>query len=511
MTLTYPLPDDYSKAVQNPSHVFAPTDLRRATFPAPRGRSVPQAVAGSNAVVFRARVEGRDEAVRFFTRPASSSKERYSALAGVVASGGLATALPAARWIDPGVHVNGIWWPLIRMDWVPGTPLDEYVETLVEQGSTAGLASLADSWRAFIGRLQTADVAHGDLQHGNVLVANGQFVLVDLDGVWLPSLAHLAPPEESGHVNYQPPDPAVRWGRYMDTFPALVIHLSLRALSYDLSLWDKYWNAQNLIFSREDFAPPFETDLWHDLAAIIDPGLTSEVTLLRGACTPGSRTDRPLDALLLAAPTTSTTASSTTTSVTPWWTETGTRSSRQTSVTTTTHRTPQQTKQPLDLPPWRPSRVVPPPAPDPDPDWWKRPASPSTGPATETRAPGKDAKRRLNRRVLCTISAIAAVLICLAFAIPACEAAARNGTTATQHGTTSSVTYAAYPGQYPTYSVQDRVDNNSEVEIECISTTPYWLRLGSGVWNSSGYFVPAGDYIQTTSVAGVAFSALPRC
>jgi thiamine kinase-like enzyme len=40
-----------------------------------------------------------------------------------------------------------------------------------------------------IGRaLNRAGVAHGDLQHGNILVANGKPKLIDYDGMYVPAL-----------------------------------------------------------------------------------------------------------------------------------------------------------------------------------------------------------------------------------------------------------------------------------------------------------------------------------
>ena len=54
--------------------------------------------------------------------------------------------------------------------------------------------------------MQRAEFAHGDLQHGNVLVdQEGQLRLVDFDSVWIPQLQGQPAPTESGHPNYQPP------------------------------------------------------------------------------------------------------------------------------------------------------------------------------------------------------------------------------------------------------------------------------------------------------------------
>ena len=53
---------------------------------------------------------------------------------------------------------------------------------------------------------------------------HGTLRLVDFDCAWIEDFAGGAPPAETGHHNYQPPGRP--WGRWMDTFPGLVIYLS---------------------------------------------------------------------------------------------------------------------------------------------------------------------------------------------------------------------------------------------------------------------------------------------
>jgi hypothetical protein len=134
--------------------------------------------------------------------------------------------------------------------------------------------------------MQSSEFTHGDLQHGNVMVdQDGRLRLVDFDGVWIPQLAGQSPPTEFGHPNYQHPLQHV-WGRWLDTFSALVIYLSLVALGKDPGLWLALYNSKNLLFAKNDFFPPFKTEAWKQLAAMGDPQVDELVRRLQECCDP---------------------------------------------------------------------------------------------------------------------------------------------------------------------------------------------------------------------------------
>jgi serine/threonine protein kinase len=159
-----------------------------------------------------------------------SERSRYTALRNHVTSRGLDDCVVTARWYDDAITVQDRSYPMIDMAWIEGQTLEAYVEDLVDQGNTAAITALADRWRALVSRLQSAQFAHGDLQHGNVLIDNqGVLRLVDLDGCWITSFAGKAAPPENGHPNYQHPRRV--WGPAMDTFPGLVIYTALLAVS----------------------------------------------------------------------------------------------------------------------------------------------------------------------------------------------------------------------------------------------------------------------------------------
>ncbi|MDL5158983.1 hypothetical protein [Actinomycetospora termitidis] len=387
MNTTWPLATDYRLAVQSPGRVFGPGDLRAAVFPTPPGESVPAASTGGSAVVFRAEVGGRPEAVRFFTRPSESGRERYTALGASLSSNGLGTIIPSARWVDSGVHIRDLWWPLVRMDWLPGSVLDDHVDGLVEHGDTTGLAHLAQSWRDCVARLQTAGIAHGDLQHGNVLVDGTDLRLVDFDGVWLPSIDHLGAPAEQGHDAYQPPDPGRRWGPYMDTFPALVIHLSLTALSREPDLWEKYYTDRNLIFSAPDFTGPFDSGIWHDLDRLRDAEVGRLKARLVELCSSGRPVDCGLEALI--NPTIPPPRPAPAGPTNPWWENAIVDPSRFDAPEPTPGPPPRAEKR-YEKPPAQPTES--PAQPTEPPTWWYQQA------ATSTTGPSPDRTPRPGRR-----------------------------------------------------------------------------------------------------------------
>ena len=262
----FPAAGDYYKAVQAPGRCFTVPKLQAAEFV--WDSLGPTLARGSSAVVFQAAVEGRPQALRCYIREDASSRDRYSALDAYLAGHDLSPYVSGTTWLDGAIMVNRLTWPVLTMDWIDGRTLNEYVDYLVSGSNAAALATLAVRWRELVALLQRSEFGHGDLQHGNVMVEQeGQLRLVDFDGVWIPQLAGQAPPSEFGHPNYQHPLQRV-WDQWLDTFSALVVYLSLVALSKEPGLWLALYNSKNLLFAKNDFFPPFTTEAWKQLAAL---------------------------------------------------------------------------------------------------------------------------------------------------------------------------------------------------------------------------------------------------
>jgi eukaryotic-like serine/threonine-protein kinase len=284
---TYPSTGDYTLVLQNPETAFAVEDLRTATIE--QGPLGPYGISGSSAVVFHASIGDDQYALRCYTRRDASTPERYAAFESYIAGKGLRKYIGNVTWYEEAVRVKGASWPVLKMEWIAGQQLNEYASYLADNGNRAALRTLSARWLELLSDLQGASFAHGDLQHGNILVdQRGHLRLVDFDSVWIPPLQGQAAPAESGHPSYQPQaGPAQsRWGPFMDTFSGLVIYLALVALAADPGLWPKFNNGDNLLFERSDFAPPFETDVWKHLRDLSDPDVDRTISKLKGCCQP---------------------------------------------------------------------------------------------------------------------------------------------------------------------------------------------------------------------------------
>ncbi len=292
----YPAAGDYYKAVQAPSRVFTVPKLQAAEFV--WDSLGPTLARGSSAVVFQASVEGRPQALRCYIRNDASSRDRYSALGSYLAVHDLSPYVSGTTWLDGAIQVNRATWPVLTMDWIDGRTLNEYVDFLVSSSNAAALTTLAANWRELIALLQRSEFVHGDLQHGNVMVdQTGRLRLVDFDGVWIPQLAGQSPPTEFGHPNYQHPLQH-SWDRWLDTFSALVIYLSLVVLGKNPGLWLALYNSKNLLFAKTDFFPPFQTEAWKQLAALRDPQVDELVRRLQECCQPGWVSTKSLEMTL---------------------------------------------------------------------------------------------------------------------------------------------------------------------------------------------------------------------
>lgn len=293
----WPTPQDYNEAVQNPALNFADAELRGgAAELTPLG--LPRAISGGFASVYKLRCGNRDWAVRCFLREVPDQQERYAAIERHLATAKLPYTVGFAFLAD-GIKVGGRPYPALKMEWVQGEPLDRWIERHLHD--PAALRVLADRWVALLRTLRRASVAHGDLQHGNILVVNDELRLIDYDGVYVPALAG-RDATEVGHRNYQHPKrgPA-DFGPHLDHFAAWSIWLSLRALAIEPGLWAKLGAGDEaLLLRREDYERPATSAAFAALEALPDPAFQALVGRFRamlgqdvGSLPPLDGTDPP--------------------------------------------------------------------------------------------------------------------------------------------------------------------------------------------------------------------------
>jgi hypothetical protein len=115
--------------------------------------------------------------------------------------------------------------------------------------------------------LRTSRIAHGDLQHGNIIVEHGQLRLVDHDGIFVTKMDGWRA-SEVGHQHYQHPRrEAHHFNAQLDRFSALVIYLSLLSLAERPSLWQEHHD-ENLLFTKADFIDPASSTLFTKIREI---------------------------------------------------------------------------------------------------------------------------------------------------------------------------------------------------------------------------------------------------
>lgn len=251
--MQWPTMSDYQDAMQSPRVSFADQDLKRG-LPVTDRLGLPRPITGGFASVYQVVSGGNKWAVRCFLRHHLDSEERYAAISRALSSARLPYVI-GFQYVKQGIRIKSQWYPILKMEWVDGEPLNAYVSK--HRTNPSALRDLAAAFACMSEELRAKSIAHGDLQHGNILVVGGRLKLVDYDCMYVPGLRGL-PSHELGHPNYQHPMRSEGdFGPYLDAFSEWVIYVSLAALSVRPDLWDTLQvGDEQLLFSQRDFVNP---------------------------------------------------------------------------------------------------------------------------------------------------------------------------------------------------------------------------------------------------------------
>jgi hypothetical protein len=261
----WPSPQDFHEAVQNPYYCFADKFLRNG-MPELDMMGMPRVSSGAFASVYRMRCLDRDRAVRCFLHPIKDQQYRYEVLRTSVDPEQLPW-LVDFDYSGEGIRVAGKWYPILMMDWVEGVPLNQHISKLCEFEELDEIEDLRLQFLELAADLREAHVAHGDLQHGNILVQDGRLVLVDYDGMFVPDLQGQRS-NELGHANYQHPCRSEEhFDDAIDHFSTWVIDTALLCLREDPSLWRFCLDdGESMLFHRQDFIRPENSAIMAQLA-----------------------------------------------------------------------------------------------------------------------------------------------------------------------------------------------------------------------------------------------------
>lgn len=169
---------------------------------------------------------------------------------------------------EKGLLVNGELVDTIRMEWLEGLLLKEYIDK--NKKDKKKLLKLAESFLTMCKELHKNQISHGDLQHGNIIIVKDDKIkLIDYDSICIPDIEGQ---EEfvNGLKGYQHPsrfNSKNSTSLKVDYFSELIIYLSILAIAENPQLIYKYQvlDSENLLFDSNDFGDLQKSKIYSDL------------------------------------------------------------------------------------------------------------------------------------------------------------------------------------------------------------------------------------------------------
>lgn len=255
----YPSRTDIVTAMRNPHASFKSTEIIGGSV-IQKGSRIIQYSGGYTTVFPFHKQSGNKVAVRLWIADIGDAKKRSLEISNYLER--LNNAYFAGfKYVDDAVLVNGMLHPIVLMDWVDGKTLKEYINFNIT--STSKILDLAEKFKEMTAYFHKENIAHGDFQHGNILVkGDGSLVVIDYDSMFIEPLNGMTDTIK-GLPGYQHParhnNQCVN--SHLDYFSELVIYLSLLIYADIPKLWDDYYETEDLLFSKDDFANPTKSKL----------------------------------------------------------------------------------------------------------------------------------------------------------------------------------------------------------------------------------------------------------
>ncbi|MBW4551592.1 MAG: hypothetical protein KME35_10850 [Aphanocapsa sp. GSE-SYN-MK-11-07L] len=290
--MQYPSRSEYCSSVRNPQFAFRKKDpltrlerdldsslvmgkpVERRSFD---GTTALWSASGSFGVVFKYETFSPSKiwALKCFCRSNFEVVDRYKKTLSRLAKNPCDAYFVQFSLLEEGIRVLGHCYPLIKMEWVEGENLKKFLKTNL--GNKNLLRQLAALFLKLSNDFRAADIAHGDLQHGNILIVNHcnqlAIKLIDYDSLYFAGDG--SEDNIKGIADYQHPlrGSLKKRCREIDFFSQSVIYLSILALAENSNLWDIYRldEREGLLFSRLDFQNPHGAAVFKSLSQLPAP------------------------------------------------------------------------------------------------------------------------------------------------------------------------------------------------------------------------------------------------
>lgn len=259
---------------------------------------------GGFTAVFPVVVQNEKWAFRCWHANMGNTAQRFKEIAQCVKSS-QAKYLCDFAYVDKGILVEGTLYPTTRMRWVEGQTIKDYICNNIYNKSV--LLELANNFLILINDMHNRGFAHGDLQHGNIMVdKNGLLFLVDYDSFYCPALKG----EKDiikGLPDYQHParNKNLFANEKLDYFSEIVIYISIIAIAENPNLAVKYQVAKSekMLFSKKDFTNIYKSAIYKDLESLNNSRVTKLLEILSLYLSKTSIEDlEPFDHFLLNPP-----------------------------------------------------------------------------------------------------------------------------------------------------------------------------------------------------------------
>jgi hypothetical protein len=274
--VSYPSLEQYQEALQHPQTALLDRELKAGRV-SRSNLGLPIVMCGGFALTYTVNVPGKKYAVRCFHKHSPDLEKRYRAISAKLTQIGSVYFLPF-EFQPQGVRIAGGTHPVVKMAWAKGDTLGDFVAD--NYRNSAVLSSLRNSIIKLASSLEGCQLAHGDIQPGNVMVADGgaSIQLIDYDGMFVPEIGALGA-AEIGHRNFQHPKRNKQFDTTLDRFSLICITVALQALESEWKLWDETQSdSDSFLFRASDFDDPGSSVIFRKLMS--KPAVASQVRAL---------------------------------------------------------------------------------------------------------------------------------------------------------------------------------------------------------------------------------------
>lgn len=268
--MLWPNRSDYTQAVGDFPHISILDRKLKGGTPRRGPKNRPMVYSGGFSTVFPIEALSNTYALRCWIADIGEAETRYKNISVYLKKCRLSYFVDF-EYVPEGILVNGIKYPIIRMEWADGDTLCDFINQNLRNAGCLNTA--AAEFKTMVETLHSHQISHGDLQDGNILLkrngADVEIKLIDYDSVFVPALRG-QPDEIVGVPAYQHPQRIAGSGaanEKVDYFSELVIYLSLLSLSEKPDLWIQFEapTEKRLLFIPEDFKNPDQSNVFREL------------------------------------------------------------------------------------------------------------------------------------------------------------------------------------------------------------------------------------------------------